>query len=123
MHFKTISFDKKHDGLNLVPKDEGLGRVISAFVNREFGFGLAVTPAQLNEINAKRSNTKYKDIQAANEAGGCIDGFKKPLTESPFMRQLEYGANSDGYWNYNHMVLQLQVAMISNKKMGKMQTR
>jgi hypothetical protein len=93
---------------NLVPKDEGLGRMISAFVSREFGFGLAVTPEQLNEINAKRLNTQYKDVKAANEAGGCTDGFKKPLTESPFVRQFEYGANSDGYWSYNHMVLQLE---------------
>ena len=98
-------------------------------------------PAQFNEINAKRSNTQYTDVQAANKAGGCTDGFKKSLTKSPFVRQFEYGANINGYWNYNHMVLQLedcvdvlkylhgkimttsfclttQVAMISNKKMG-----
>ena len=30
------------------------------------------------------------------------------LTESPFVRWLHYGQNSDGYWNYHYMIVQLE---------------
>ncbi len=93
---------------NIVPKDNGLGVMVSAFQSREFGFGIVLSEEQLKEVNEKRKNEKYKDLKAAAEAGGCKDGFKKPLTCSPFVRTFEYGADSDGYWNYNHMVLQLE---------------
>jgi len=33
---------------------------------------------------------------------------KPSLTESPFLRMLEHGQGKDGYWTYNHMVLQLE---------------
>jgi hypothetical protein len=38
----------------LIPKDDGLGVMISAFVSREFGFGFELTTEQLQEVNAKR---------------------------------------------------------------------
>jgi len=47
-------------------------------------------------------------LKAAVEAGGCKDGSKKTLNCSPFVRTFEYGVDSDGYWSYNHMVLQLE---------------
>jgi hypothetical protein len=56
-------------------------------------------------VNEKRKNQKYKDLKAAVESGGCKDGLKNPLTSSPFIRIFEYGADGDGYWSYNHMVL------------------
>jgi hypothetical protein len=93
---------------NIVPKDDGLGVMISAFQSREFGFGVDVSPDQLEEINIIRRNQKYKDERAAIEAGGLKDARKKPLTSSPFVRFFEYGADQDGYWNYQHMVLQLE---------------
>jgi hypothetical protein len=93
---------------NMVPKDDGLGVMVSAFQSTEFGFGVVVSEEQLKEVNEKRKNVQYKDLKAAVEAGGCKDGFKKPLTWSPFVRTFEYGADSGGYWNDNHMVLQLE---------------
>jgi hypothetical protein len=33
---------------------------------------------------------------------------KKDLISLPFVRYLEYGKGKDGYWSYNHMVLQLE---------------
>jgi hypothetical protein len=82
--------------------------MVSAFQSREFGFGVVVGEEQLKEVNEKRKNVQYKDLKAVAEAGGYKDGFKKPLTCSPFVCTFEYGADSDGYWNYNHMVLQLE---------------
>ncbi len=93
---------------NIAPKDDGMGMMISAFQSREFGFGVVVSEDQLKEVNEKRKNQKYKDIKAAIESGGCKEGFKKPLTSSPFIRTFEYGADGEGYWNYNHMVMQLE---------------
>ena len=46
---------------NIVPKDDGLGVMISALQSREFGFGLLVTDEQLKEINEKQKHEKYKD--------------------------------------------------------------
>jgi len=93
---------------NIVPKDDGLGVMISAFQSREFGFGMPVTPDQLEEVNFIRREQKYKDEKAAIEAGGLKDAKKKPLTSDPFVRYFEYGADLEGYWNYQHMVLQLE---------------
>ena len=33
---------------------------------------------------------------------------KQPLTRSQFVVEFEYGASNQGYWDYNHMVLQLE---------------
>ena len=33
---------------------------------------------------------------------------KKMLEESPFVQLFEYGANKEGYWTGNHMILQLE---------------
>ena len=89
----------------VVPKDDGQGVMISAFQSREFGFGLEVTDDDLQAVNATRNGVKYKDEKAAIETKADPAAFKKPLTKSPFVKEFEYGANSDGYWTYQHMVL------------------
>jgi hypothetical protein len=65
--------------------------MISAFQSLKFGFGVDVSPDQLEEINMIRENQKYKDERAATEAGGLKDARKKPLTSSPFVRFLNMG--------------------------------
>jgi hypothetical protein len=94
----------------IVPKDDGMGIMISAFQSREFGFGMPLTSNQLQQVNATRLGRKYKDERAAIDTRKDKEqGFKQPLTESPFVREFEYGANSEeGYWTYQHMVLQLE---------------
>ena len=88
------------------PKDDGHGIMISAFQSREFGFGLDVTEADLKEVNRRREGFRYRDTQAALETRKSE--YKAPLTTSPFVREFEYGQNADGYWTYQHMVLQLE---------------
>ncbi len=34
--------------------------------------------------------------------------LKKDLKHSPFVVEFKYGANNEGYWSYEHMVLQLE---------------
>ena len=49
-------------------------------------------------------------INTDEEAASYLSGTKnkEPLTESPFVRYLNYGAGKDGYWTYRHMVLQIE---------------
>jgi hypothetical protein len=50
---------------------------------------------------------RYCDTQAALETRR--NEYKAPLsTTSPFPREFECGQNPDGYWTYQHMVLQLE---------------
>jgi len=90
----------------LIPKDEGYGIMISAFQSREFGFGMTLTEAQLQTVNAERAGTKYKDEEAATAKRGTA--LKQPLTSSPFVLEFEYGVSAEGYWMYESMVLQLE---------------
>jgi hypothetical protein len=80
--------------------------MVSALCSREFGFGLDLTVEQLAKVNERRQNKKYGDEEAAIYLLGSAG--KKDLISSPFVRYLEYGKGKDGYWRYNHMVLQLE---------------
>ena len=88
------------------PKDEGLGIMTSAFQSRKFGFGMKINEEQLAEINRYREGKEYIDKDAAKSKRG--NTRKLALTSSPFVLEFEYGANAEGYWVYEHMVLQLE---------------
>jgi hypothetical protein len=90
----------------LIPKDDGQGVMISGFQSREFGFGMPLTADELTLVNTYRANMKYADEKAAISLRGT--DVKQPLKESPFVREFEYGANNEGYWSYEHMVLQME---------------
>ena len=90
----------------LIPKDDGLGVVMSGFASCEFGFGMALTTKELQRVNAERLGKKYKDESAAKKKRGSE--FKQPLTMSPFVLEFDYGASAEGYWTYDSMVLQLE---------------
>lgn len=91
----------------IVPKDEGAGLMISAFVSRDFGFGLkALTTDQLNMINEARRQKKYCDEEAAKQING--DARKRDLKAHPFCIEFDYGNQHDGYWTYDRMILQLE---------------
>ncbi len=92
--------------IGIVPKDEGMGIMISAFQFREFGFGLAISQEQLEEINKYCEGKRYLDEDAATLKRGSPT--KKLLTSSPFVVEFNYGAQYEGYWCYEHMVLQLK---------------
>jgi hypothetical protein len=68
---------------------------------------MQLTEDQLKQVNAKRLKDKdYFDTIAAKDVFGT--SMKKRLTESPFIRRMEYGANKDGYWTGNHMIVQFE---------------
>jgi len=92
----------------LLPKSEGDGFMLSAFVSREFGFGRQLTEMELEQINRERrpSGATYTDTHAAMEILGTAN--KAALTESPFVKYLYFGVNNEGYWNSYHMSLQFE---------------
>jgi hypothetical protein len=57
-------------------------------------------------VNQKRLNENYLDAQSAIEKRG--NAAKPPLTSSPFVLEFECGINAQGYWSYEHMVMQLE---------------
>ena len=87
------------------PKEEGMGIMISSFCLRDFGYGFKLNSQQLAIINNYREGKNYIDEEAAMEVLKCKE--KQPLTNSPFIRKFIYGVNSEGFWNYHHMVIQL----------------
>ena len=90
----------------LLPKSQGEGLMISAFVSRDTGFGMQLTTQELEKINNARQGTHYIDRTAAIEVNK--HSLKRPLTQSPFVRDLLVGATKGGYWNGFHMALQLE---------------
>jgi hypothetical protein len=104
--FTQKSWNGPNGETALIPKDDGFGVMISAFVSRDFGFGFELITKQFQEVNAKRVGEKYKDEMAAKKKSGME--LKQPLTTSPFYLKFEYGASFEGYWTYEAMVLQLE---------------
>jgi hypothetical protein len=90
----------------LLPKSQGATLMVSAFQCREFGFGMELSEDDLFKINQKRLGTKYCDPAAAIEVTQTSE--KQRLLESPFVRYIDVGENREGYWDYNHMVVQLE---------------
>jgi hypothetical protein len=73
--------------------------MISAFVLQEFGFGM-------QKVNKYRQGKNYSDGSAVMDKRGA--SAKLPLESSPFVFQFEYRINTEGYWTYDHMVLQFE---------------
>jgi hypothetical protein len=78
--------------------------MVSAFQSCEFGFGMDINPELLKEVNITKEGKKYNDTKAAISRRGT--DLKKQLTSSPFIVEFKYAANLEGYWSYDHMVLQ-----------------
>jgi hypothetical protein len=60
----------------------------------------------LQKVNQYRENKEYSGVLAVMDKRGTVK--KKPLQSSPFVVEFEYGANAEGYWMYDHMVLQFK---------------
>ena len=87
-------------------KGLGVGVMVSAFVSRAAGFGLKIAADKLEAINRTRADTQYTDEEAAIYLYGSAN--KNALSESPFVRYLNYGSGKDGYWTYRHMIIQIE---------------
>ena len=74
-------------------KGQGTGLMVPTFVSRAFGLGFKIGEEQLSGINKTGEVKSYKDEEAATYLLGRKT--KNPLTKSPFVRYLNYGAGKD----------------------------
>ena len=95
----------------LSPKHNGYGLMVSAFVSRDFGYGLPLSEHELQEINRVRATQTYRDSDAAEKVIGSARKIDRPLTSSPFSVTFEHGVNNEGYWSYDHVMLQFEDCM------------
>ena len=92
---------------HLISKDDGQGiMLLLLFCSRELGYGFNPSNAILNTVNEIKKGKNYLDEDAAVMVNGTKK--KETLTSTPFVRYLEYGANNDGYWKYENMIMQLE---------------
>ena len=108
--FSTKAWVGSDGSISLVPKDEGQGLMCSTFVSRDHGWGgvPSLTVEQLGEVNESRLGKKYTDEEAAMKT--INTPWKKALTIEKHGGNVyfEYGASKEGYWSYDHLVLQLE---------------
>ena len=98
----------------IVPKSEGAGIMYSCLQSREFGFGFRrLTVAEVTRINRlKRRGKKYLDESAARASqNGTVTKKEFTTEDNPFARSFLYGANQEGYWSYDHFIIQLEDIM------------
>ena len=88
------------------PKEEGQGIMLSCYVSRDFGFGFDLNKEDLERVNTYRENKEYLDKEAAMKLNNSV--MKPKLTTSPFVCTFQYGQNLEGYWTYDHSILQLE---------------
>ena len=104
--FRNKCWNRPNGESPLMPKDEGQGLMVSGFVSREYGFNMALSDDQLRKVNKHRENKHYIDEDAAKSKTGTSK--KANLKHSPFRCDLEYGANNEGYWTYDDMIMQVE---------------
>jgi hypothetical protein len=86
----------------LLPKNNGMGKMISAFQSRESGWGVELSNAQLIEINRHQEGQHDFDQDAAKDVNGTTE--KSPLTKLSFIRVFEFGG-TNGYWTGSHTII------------------
>ena len=94
----------------LVPKDDGMGYMVSLIVSRDFGIGFQKfwNDDLIKKVNKYGEGQHYHDKEAAIAA--LKRTSKNNIVTDPFVRTFEYGhgATKEGYWTYDHMVCQAE---------------
>lgn len=113
--FKQYSFGSKcwigPDGeMKLLPKSDGYSRMVSAFVSRDFGFGLQLSKQELDKVNERRLGKTWGQYLSKKESIEVYGNSKKKVIEDQLtlVRFFDIGMNEEGYWNFNHMALQVE---------------
>ena len=82
--------------------------MISTFVSRDFGARLVINDEELHLINQRRQSDGWGHYVSKKEAIE-VYGTSKPLNDKHTLLKYFYiGINKEGYWNYNHIALQIE---------------
>jgi hypothetical protein len=73
---------------SILPTNDGMGVMVSAFQSREFGWGMKISDEQMARINQRQIQQDYFDKVASNGVHGSKK--KAPLTMSPFICLFEF---------------------------------
>jgi hypothetical protein len=99
----------------ILPKGEGEGIMVSAFVLCELGLGPELTDVQLATINCICLGKEYASKEEAISLFGTAakrpitrEHFDNNLVNSPFLKMFRYGQAHDGYWTHRHMKIQTE---------------
>jgi hypothetical protein len=66
---------------------------------------MKLADVDLQKVNKYRQGKHYSDRSAAMDKRGS--SVKQPFENSPFVVEFEYGVNSEGYWTYDHIIMQI----------------
>ena len=94
----------------LLPKSDGLTKMLSGYVIRDTGLGIELTDEQFDAINKRTTDTdsmwnEYISNDSALEIYG--ETKKTKLTSKHALVQyFDVGMHNEGYWNYHRMALQ-----------------
>ena len=92
----------------LLPKDEGVGVMISSFLDSEYGLIQKLDQHTLDLVNERRYGERYPDEEAAMYVYFSSLKLQRSVDKSPFLTYFDYGQNKERYWDYSHMVLQFE---------------
>ena len=114
--FKQNSFSKRcwvgpGGEMKLLPKTDGYTTImVSAFVSREFGFGLELTDDELQKVNKRRRSREWGTYLSKKEDIAVNGSDKKRLLKDSLtlVRFFDVGINEEGYWNYNQLAHQVE---------------
>ena len=104
----------------ILPKDEGLGVMISAFQCREFGIGRPMTTEELAGVNEKRKGKEYVDGDAAMLKRGTKEKKHSPNLHSLWNSSMGHRRKAIGHTStlcYNAkmlLIVSLICTLISN---------
>ena len=105
------------DGQSYLTPKTGAGLMASAYQDSVTGFGLPLTPVQLeivNEFRAREENNTYicADYGAPQALCKLANlpelSTKPPLKSSPGLRIIFHGKARDGYWTSAHAMVQAE---------------
>ena len=113
--FRQYSFGSKcwvgpSGEIKLLPKSDGYSRMVSAFVSRSFGMGLDLTENEMMRVNERRISDEWGEYISDKESIEVYGFNKKKKIKDTFtlVQFFDIGINEEGYWNYNHMALQVE---------------
>ncbi len=82
--------------------------MISCFICRKHGLLRGIDKQTLHLVNASRLGQSYAGENAAIEVYGNNARKRPSSNKSHFLVYFDYNENREGYWSYNHMVLQFE---------------
>ena len=109
----TFSSNCWHDmngATTLLPKSDGLTKMLSGYVIRDTGLGIELTDEQFDAINKRRTDTdsmwnEYVSKDSALEIYGKTKKTKL-TSKHALVQYFDVGMHNEGYWNYHRMALQ-----------------